>query len=86
VDSPMASAMFGSVPLHAWPIGRPSDWCGLVNVNERQEQIDAVRRSVVKGQPYGRKSWAQQMVPRWNLGATLRDRGRPKKVLLNNGS
>jgi hypothetical protein len=45
-----------------------------------------VRRSVVKGQPYGSESWVQQMVRQWNLGATLRKRGRPKKEFANNGS
>ena len=76
----------GLVPVHTWPIERPSDWHDLVNVDEQQEQIEAVRRSVVKGQPYGREAWVQQMVRRWNLGATLRGRGRPKKEVGNNGS
>lgn len=81
-----SAGMSGSVPLHAWPIERPSNWRELVNVDERQEQIEAVRRSVVKGQPYGSESWVQQMVRQWNLGATLRKRGRPKKEFANNGS
>lgn len=76
----------GSVPLQAWPIERPSNWIEVVNVDERQEQVEAMRRSVVKGQPYGSESWVQQMVWQWNLGVTMRKRGRPKNDIGNNGS
>ena len=54
--------------------------------DELQEQIEAVRRSVIKGQPYGSAPWMEQMVTQWNLGATVRERGRPKKDLVNKGS
>ena len=65
---------------------RPVDWPDWVNKGETDEQLSAVRRSVIKGQPYGSAPWIEQMVTQWNLGATLRTRGRPKKELVNNGS
>lgn len=74
------------VPLREWPMERPADWLDWVNEGETHEQLNAVRRSVIKGQPYGSESWVERMVTQWNLGATLRDRGRPKKELVNNGS
>ena len=76
----------GSVPSHAWPMERPADWPDWVNEGEPTEQLSAVRRSLIKGQPYGSESWVERMVTQWNLGATLRERGRPKKELANNGS
>jgi len=76
----------GSVPLHEWPLERPAEWPHWVNADELAEQIEAVRRSVIKGQPYGSEPWMERMVAQWNLGATLRGRGRPKKELMNNGS
>ena len=76
----------GSVPLHAWPMERPADWPDWVNEGEATEQLSAVRKSVTKGQPFGSALWVEQMVTHWNLGATLRERGRPKKELVNNGS
>lgn len=76
----------GSVPLHAWPMERPADWLDWVNEGEATEQLSAVRKSVTKGQPFGSALWVEQMVTHWNLGATLRERGRPKKELVNNGS
>lgn len=74
------------VPLHEWPMERPPDWLDRVNVAEATEQLTAVRKSVTKGQPYGSEPWVDRMVRQWNLGATLRARGRPKKELVNNGS
>ena len=71
---------------HEWPIERPADWRQWVNMDELHEEIAAVRRSVLKGQPYGSEPWVERMVTQWNLGATLRDRGRPKKEFVNNGS
>jgi putative transposase len=71
--------------LHQWPIPRPPRWLEWVNADEQREQVEALRRSVVKGQPFGSEPWMKQMVMRWKLGMTLRERGRPPK-LGNNGS
>jgi hypothetical protein len=43
---------------------RPTDWPQWVNANELQEQIEAVRRSVIKGQPYGSAPWVEPLSPR----------------------
>jgi len=72
--------------LHQWPVPRPQAWADWVNADEHHEQVEALRRSVVKGQPFGSEPWTKQMVTRWNLGMTLRKRGRPPKELGNNGS
>ncbi|MDN5942875.1 MAG: transposase, partial [Nitrospira sp.] len=57
-----SAANRGSVSVHAWPMERPTKWLDWVNTNEREEQIMAVRRSVVKGQPYGSESWVERVV------------------------
>ncbi|ULA63470.1 MAG: transposase [Nitrospira sp.] len=75
-----------SVREHEWPIAKPDDWGEWVNTDELREQIDALRRSVSKGQPFGSERWVEQMVTQWNLGATMRGRGRLRKGLVNNGS
>jgi putative transposase len=75
-----------TIPQGERPMEQPVDWLDWVNEGEPHEQVHAVRRSVTKGQPYGSEPWIAQMVTQWNLGATLRDRGRPKKELANNGS
>lgn len=76
----------GSAALQEWPMARPADWPDWVNQDETNEQLSVVRRSVTKGQPFGSPVWVGQMVAQWNLGATLRGRGRPKKEPMNNGS
>jgi putative transposase len=76
----------GSVSLQEWPMKRHAEWSQWVNADELQEQIEAVRRSVIKGQPYGSEPWVKQMVTQWNWGATVRARVRPKKELVNDGS
>jgi putative transposase len=65
---------------------RQAEWLDWVNEGETHEQLHAVRRSVTKGQPFGSPMWVEQMVAQWNLDATLRERGRPKKELVKNGS
>lgn len=60
--------------------GRPAAWSARANEAEA-----AMRRRVTKGQPVGRLSWVEQMVPQWNLGATFRERERPKKERVTNG-
>jgi hypothetical protein len=57
---------------------RPADWPDWVNEREPTEQLSAMRRSVIKGQPYRSEPWVERMVAQWNLGPTLRERGRPK--------
>jgi putative transposase len=75
-----------AVPLHEWPMARPGDWCNWVNESELTEQLNMVRKSLLKGQPYGSAQWVEQLVTLWNLGTTVRGRGRPKKEEVHNGS
>ena len=81
-----SAGSLGAVPLYAWPLERPAEWLYWVGEGESSAQLKAVRRSVIKGQPYGSPSWVELMVTQWNLGATVRERGRPMKELANNGS
>jgi putative transposase len=76
----------GSVLAQEWPMERPAQWSDWVNERETTDQLRIVRRSVTKGQPFGSEPWVERMVVQWNLEATLRERGRPKKELVNNGS
>ena len=81
-----SAGSLGAVPLYAWPMERPAEWRHWVDEGESSAQLKAVRRSVLKGQPYGSAPWVEQMVVQWDLGVTMRGRGRPRKELVNNGS
>ena len=67
-------------------MARHAVWLDWVNEGEPHEQLHALRRSVTKGQPNGSEPWVERMVVQWNLSATIRERGRPKKERVNNGS
>ena len=67
------------VPLSEGPLARPADWLQWVNEPQTGEELAAIRRSVVKGRPYGAEDWVSQMVVRWTLQATIRAPGRPRK-------
>ena len=78
----------GMVPLSGWPVERPAEWVRWVNEPETEGELTAVRRSIIKGQPFGSVGWIEQMVTTWQLFSTVRGRGRPKRELelVQNGS
>ena len=66
--------------LHPWPVPRPPDWVERVNRPETIAEVEAVRRSVLRGQPFGELEWQQQTARQLGLNYTFRPRGRPKKA------
>jgi putative transposase len=70
--------------LAPWPVRRNSAWVDYVNTPQSEEEIAALRRSVLRGCPYGDDYWSEKTVARLGLEGTVRPRGRPRK--LRNGS
>jgi putative transposase len=66
--------------LHPWPVPLPDNWVGWVNQIQTEAELEAVRRSVTRGCPYGVADWQKEIVRRLGLEFTLRPRGRPRKV------
>ncbi len=65
-------------PLLAdWPLAEPLDWCEQVNQPQTEAELEAVRRCVRRGYPYGSDDRAAQTAERLGLQSTLRPRGRP---------
>jgi putative transposase len=52
----------------------------MVNKPQTEAELEALRRSVVRGTPYGSEPWVEKIVKRLGLQSTIRPRGRPKKV------
>jgi putative transposase len=67
--------------LAAWQIDRPDDWTSRVNRAEGKKELEAMRRSVQRGQPYGSETWRQRIIQRLSLESTIRPRGRPRKTV-----
>jgi putative transposase len=57
----------------------PPHWLRTVNVAQNQRELDALRRSVERGQPFGGERWVKRTVQRLGLEHTFRPRGRPRK-------
>lgn len=66
-------------PPAAWPVERPHNWTERVNRPEGDADLEAISKSLVRGQPFGSDEWRQTAARRLNLEHTLRTRGRPKK-------
>jgi len=64
--------------LSEWPVERPRNWVARVNHPETASELEAVRRSVQRGRPFGSEPWVVRMAKRLGLEPTLRARGRPK--------
>jgi putative transposase len=73
-----AGAM-GPVNLTAGPAKRPAKWLEWVNRSLTLAELEALRRSVNRGTPYGSSNWVEKTCKRLGLEGTLRPRGRPRK-------
>jgi putative transposase len=65
--------------LSAWPLPRPRKWLQYVNEPETEAELSALRRSCLRGTPYGSLEWVEKTVNKLGLEATMRTPGRPKK-------
>jgi putative transposase len=66
--------------LSTWPVARPRGWTTHVNAPQTEAELEAIRRCVRRGQPFGDERWTERMVKRLGLEMTMRPRGRPPKV------
>ncbi len=67
-------------PLADWPLPQPSDWVEYVNSRQTEAELEAVRRCVRRGSPYGNAPWVEQTAESLGLQSTLRRQGRPRKT------
>jgi putative transposase len=52
-----------------------------VNRAETKGELESLRRSVKRGQPFGSESWCERIIKRLGLESTIRTPGRPKKLV-----
>ena len=69
--------------LSTWPVSKPKDYLNWLNQAQTEDEEGAIKRSIVKGNPYGGESWTDNIVKRFGLEQTLRRVGRPRAR--NNG-
>lgn len=66
--------------LADWPVRRPRNWAAIVNRAQSREELEALRKCVARGAPFGSSGWQQRVATRLDLSHTLRQRGRPRKT------
>jgi putative transposase len=77
-----AKGRFSTPPwLAPWPVERRRNWLSWVNAPQSAAELEALRRSVRRGQPYGSGVWVQETAKMMQLNSTLRAPGRPAKWL-----
>jgi len=57
----------------------PRDYLKYIQTPLTQKELEMTRTSVTKSVPFGKENWRDKMVDTFNLQATLRGKGRPKK-------
>jgi putative transposase len=67
------------IPLNTWPLPRPARWAQQVNQPQTEGELEAIRRSLRRGRPYGGEAWTERIAYKIGLESTLRPRGRPRK-------
>jgi putative transposase len=64
--------------LSEGPLPLSRDWCVHVNKAQSERELEALRRSVLRGAPYGDALWQQRTAVALCLESSLRAPGRPK--------
>ena len=63
-----------------WPVRPPLNWRAAVNRPDSAAELEAVRRSVNRGVPYGEPSRQKRTATRLQLESSLRPPWRPKRT------
>ena len=58
----------------------PADWVEYINTPQTEAEVEALRRSVQRGSPWGSPAWQKLVAARLGLSHTFRPQGRPKKT------
>ena len=66
--------------LQAWPLPEPRNWLDVVNSAPTKDEVEAVRRAVLRGSPFGCERWQGRTAKKLRLEYSLRPRGRPRTV------
>ena len=65
--------------LDEWPIPVPRGYATLLNEPQSPQEVDAMRRAITRGSPFGSETWTDSVIRKFDLETTVRARGRPRK-------
>lgn len=69
--------------LEVGPVKRPRDWLSWVNQAVTVGELEALRRSVVRGAPYGSPNWVERTAGELGLESTLRSSAEKGSFLIH---
>jgi len=67
------------IQISPWPVSKPDNYLSYINENMTNSELDSIRRSVTKNNPYGSSKWSKKVATENNIETSLRSVGRPKK-------
>lgn len=65
--------------ISEWPVPIPTDYMQMVDTPQTEDELISLRRSSIRGTPFGSESWATAAIKKYGLETTVAPRGRPKK-------
>ena len=65
--------------LTDWPVPMPRDYAALLHEPQSENEVEAMRQTVTRGNPFGSSTWVEETIKKFKLETTIRPRGRPKK-------
>ena len=74
-----ADGMANPSLLADWPLPCLRDWPALVAAPHSEVELAAIRRSVLRGKPYGYRTWVEKTARELGLESALRPPHRPRK-------
>ena len=74
-----AGTALAQTVLREGPVPYPPCWHEEVNRPQTLGELEALRRCVRRGQPFGEEGWVETTVKRLGLEAVMRPQGRPRK-------
>lgn len=80
----LLGAVNGRLLLSDLPIKLGPAWREYVNQPQTEAEVQAIRRSIVRGQPFGGSDWTAKVTRQMGLEHTFRPRGRPAKAATQN--
>lgn len=66
--------------LSRWPVALPRLWIDHVNEAQTEAEVEAIRKSIARGTPFGDEAWRDTKVIELGLESSLRPQGRPRKA------
>jgi putative transposase len=76
----------GESLLSDWLFDGPADWVEWVNAAQTEAEIEALRKCVNRGTPYGTEIWKTKIAATPGLKSTFQPRGKPRKQLESTSS